>query len=186
MTLDIDHIIEGCRKKDPKAQSTLYEHYSSRMYSVCLRYSNSTADAQDTLHEGFLKIFEKISQFESRGAFEGWIRRIMVNTALEKFRNKYKVVDLQENIAEYDSSVESDLSENLTVQEILKMIDELSPQYKIVFNLFAIEGYSHKEISTMLKITEGTSKSNLSRARSILQEKVKFYYNQSIRTGTAI
>jgi RNA polymerase sigma factor (sigma-70 family) len=186
LTIDIDHIIEGCRKKDPKAQRMLYEHFSSHMYGICLRYSNSAADAQDTLHEGFLKIFEKIDQFESRGAFEGWIRRIMVNTALEKFRSKYKVVDLQENIAEYDTAVENDISETLTVQEILKMIEELSPQYKIVFNLFAIEGYSHKEISAMLNITEGTSKSNLSRARAILQEKVKFYYNHSIRTGKAI
>jgi RNA polymerase sigma factor (sigma-70 family) len=171
---------------DPKAQRMLYEYYSSRMYGICLRYSNSAVDAQDTLHEGFLKVFKKIDQFESRGAFEGWIRRIMVNTALEKFRNKYKVVDLQENITDFDSADENDFSENLTVQEILKMIDELSPQYKIVFNLFAIEGYSHKEISNMLNITEGTSKSNLSRARAILQEKVKFFYNHSIRTGTAI
>ena len=186
MTIDIEYIIEGCRKKDPKAQRLLYEHYSSRMYGVCLRYSNSEADAQDTLHEGFLKIFEKIEQFESRGAFEGWIRRIMVNTALEKFRNKYKVVDLQENITDFDTGDNTDLTENLTVQEILKMIDELSPQYKIVFNLFAIEGYSHKEISAMLNITEGTSKSNLSRARAILQEKVNFFYKHSIRTGTAI
>jgi RNA polymerase sigma factor (sigma-70 family) len=186
LTFDIDNIIEGCRKKDSKAQRMLYEQFSSRMYGVCLRYSNSAADAQDTLHEGFLKIFEKISQFESRGAFEGWIRRIMVNTALEKLRNKHKIVDLQENLTEYDSPIEHDLSENLTVQEILKMIDELSPQYKIVFNLFAIEGYTHKEISEMLNITEGTSKSNLSRARGILQEKLKLFYNHSFRTGAAI
>jgi RNA polymerase sigma factor (sigma-70 family) len=186
LTFDIDHIIEGCRKKDPKAQRILYEHYSPRMFGVCLRYSNSSADAQDTLHEGFLKIFEKIGQFESRGPFEGWIRRIMVNTALEKFRNKYKVVDLYENLTDCEFSVEHDLSENLTVQEILTMIEELSPQYKIVFNLYAIEGYSHKEISEMLKITEGTSKSNLSRARAILQEKIKIFYNHSIRTRTAI
>jgi RNA polymerase sigma factor (sigma-70 family) len=186
LNIEIDHIIEGCRKKDPRAQRMLYEQYSSRMYGVCLRYSNSTADAQDTLHEGFLKIFEKIGQFESRGAFEGWIRRIMVNTALEKFRNKYKIIELQENITDFDSQDEHDISGNLTVQEIMKMIDELSPQYKIVFNLYAIEGYSHKEISEKLNISEGTSKSNLSRARAILQEKVNFFYNHSIRTGTAI
>lgn len=186
LTIDIDHIIEGCQKKDPKAQRMLYEHYSATMYGVCLRYSKSADDAKDTLHEGFLKIFEKINQYESRGAFEGWIRRIMVNTALEKFRNKYKMIALQENLSNLDTSVDNDLSENLTVKEILAIIDELSPQYKLVFNLYAIEGYSHKEISNMLNISEGTSKSNLSRARSILQEKVKFYYNQSIRSGTAI
>lgn len=186
MTSEIDHIIEGCRKKETKAQRMLYEYFSSRMYGVCLRYSNSSADAQDTLHEGFLKIFEKINQYESRGSFEGWIRRIMVNTALEKFRGKYKTVDIQENLKEADSVISYELNENLTVQELLKIIDELSPQYKMVFNLYAIEGYSHKEISEMLKITEGTSKSNLSRARGILQEKVKIYYKESIRTGTAI
>jgi RNA polymerase sigma-70 factor (ECF subfamily) len=153
------------------------------MFGVCLRYAGSREDAQDILHEGFLKIFEKINQFESRGSFEGWIRRIMVNTALEKFRNHNKVVNVQESVEEYERKSDGDLNDNITANELLKMINELSPQYKVVFNLYAIEGYSHKEISKMLGITEGTSKSNLSRARTILQEKVKEYYKHVERVG---
>ena len=157
--------------------------FSARMFGICLRYTGSREDAQDVLHEGFLKIYEKIEQFEFRGSFEGWIRRIMVNTALEKFRNQNKLVLTQETVEEFERSGGTDLTDNITVKELLAMINELSPQYRIVFNLYAIEGYSHKEISKMLGITEGTSKSNLSRARSILQEKVNEYYKHAERVG---
>jgi len=153
------------------------------MFGVCLRYAGSRDDAQDILHEGFLKIFEKIGQFESRGSFEGWIRRIMVNTALEKYRGEHKSVNLQEELIEFDKDMSTEMSDNVTVKELLGMIKELTPQYRLVFNLYAIEGYSHKEISNMLDISEGTSKSNLSRARTILQEKVKEYYKQEIKIG---
>ena len=157
--------------------------FSTRMFGVCLRYTGSREDAQDVLHEGFLKIYEKIEQFEFRGSFEGWIRRIMVNTALEKFRNQNKLVKSQDSIEEFERSENTDLTDSITVKELLEMIKELSPQYRVVFNLYAIEGYSHKEISEMLGITEGTSKSNLSRARSILQEKVNEYYKHVERVG---
>jgi RNA polymerase sigma factor (sigma-70 family) len=157
--------------------------YSSRMFGVCLRYAGSKEDAQDVLHEGFLKVFEKIGQFEARGSFEGWLRRIMVNTALEKYRSQHKLVRIQDDIAEYDEYSPEDFTESITVSELLLIIRELSPQYRVVFNLYAIEGYSHKEISEMLNISEGTSKSNLSRARIILQEKVKHYYKQTLRVG---
>ena len=179
----LDNIIKGCCQKEPVAQRLLYEMFSARMFGVCLRYSGSREDAQDILHEGFLKIYEKIGQFESRGSFEGWIRRIMVNTALEKFRNHNKMINVQEGIEEFERGEGADLTENITVKELLGMIAELSPQYRIVFNMYAIEGYSHKEISELLGITEGTSKSNLSRARAILQEKVKEYYKQIERVG---
>ena len=179
----IDNIIKGCCQKEPVAQRLLYEMFSARMFGVCLRYTGSREDAQDVLHEGFLKIYEKIEQFEFRGSFEGWIRRIMVNTALEKFRNQNKLVKSQDSIEEFERSENTDLTDSITVKELLEMIKELSPQYRVVFNLYAIEGYSHKEISEMLGITEGTSKSNLSRARSILQEKVNEYYKHAERVG---
>ncbi len=172
----LDNIIKGCCRKEPVAQRLLYEMFSARMFGVCLRYSGSREDAQDILHESFLKIYEKIEQFESRGSFEGWIRRIMVNTALEKFRNQNKIVNVQEAIEEYERKEDIDITDNITAKELMRMIGELSPQYRIVFNLYAIEGYSHKEISEKLGITEGTSKSNLSRARTILQDKVKEFY----------
>jgi RNA polymerase sigma-70 factor (ECF subfamily) len=159
----------------------LYEKYSGLMFGVCLRYSGSKQDAEDILHEGFLKVFDKISQFKSRGSFVGWMRKIMVNTALEKYRNKYRIIPVSDEIVEYERSGYEDISIDLTAKELMDLIRELSPQYRMVFNMYAIEGYSHKEISELLNISEGTSKSNLSRARAILQEKVKEYYSQGIR-----
>lgn len=186
MTENLEDIIEGCRHKNPKPQHLLYERFSARMFGVCLRYAGSYEDAQDVLHEGFIKAFEKIGQFQGKGAFEGWLRRIMINTALEKYRNRYKIINIQDNITEVEGQGFEELAENMTANEIMQFIQELSPKYRLVFNLFAIEGYTHKEISAMLNITEGTSKSDLSRARTILQEKVKKYYNHSIRTGMRI
>jgi RNA polymerase sigma factor (sigma-70 family) len=183
---NIENIIEGCRLKNPKAQHQLYEQFSASMFGVCLRYSGSYEDAQDVLHEGFLKVFEKIEQFLGKGAFEGWVRKIMVNTALEKYRNRYKIINIQDNIIEVEGTGSEELAENMTVNEIMQFIQELSPKYRLVFNLYAIEGYTHKEISELMNITEGTSKSNLSRARAILQEKVKKYYNYSIRKGITL
>ena len=186
MNTDIKNIIEGCRRRQSKAQQVLYEQFSARMFGVCLRYAGCREDAEDILHEGFMKVFGKIHQFEGKGSFEGWMRRIMVNTALEKYRNQYKIININDVAKAPDMPSYEDLAEDLTVQELIQFIKELSPKYRIVFNLYAIEGYSHKEISEMLNISEGTSKSNLSRARVILQEKVNKFYHQSIRAGSTL
>jgi RNA polymerase sigma-70 factor (ECF subfamily) len=135
------------------------------------------------LQDGFLKIFEKINQFEFKGSFEGWMKKIMVNTALEKYRTQYKVINILDGMNNYEKESFEDVSDLITADELLTFIQDLSPKYRMVFNLYAIEGYSHKEISEMLDISEGTSKSNLSRARLILQEKVKSLYGSSIQTG---
>jgi RNA polymerase sigma-70 factor (ECF subfamily) len=142
------------------------------MYGVCLRYSRDSADAEDILQEGFVRVFTKIKQFEFKGSFEGWMRRIMVNTALEKFRKHDRLYPVEE-MGVYESTewVEETIS-SITADELIKMIQELPPRYRMVFNLYAIEGYSHLEIGAMMNISEGTSKSNLSRARLILQKKV--------------
>lgn len=170
-------IIKGCKKQDALAQKELYDLFAGKLFGVCLRYSNNYNDAQDILQEGFVKIFHKIEQFSNKGAFEGWMRRIMVNTALEKYRSRLNHVIPEENMSKYDDVEQYDnINEELTHKELLKLVQELSPKYRVVFNLYAIEGYSHKEISKQLNITEGTSKSNLSRARAILQEKVTKYY----------
>ena len=174
-------IVRGCQEDKPGAQRELYDMFRSKMFGICLRYAGNHEDAEDILQEGFLKVFEKINQFAFKGAFEGWIRRIMVNTALEKYRLHYRQVSLNETIAEIETSNDNDIISEIDVNELVKMIQDLSPRYRIVFNLFAIEGYSHKEISEILEISEGTSKSNLSRARTILQEKVNKYYNQSVQ-----
>jgi RNA polymerase sigma factor (sigma-70 family) len=176
-------VVLGCQEGNPGAQRELYDMFKSKMFAICLRYAGNYDDAQDILQDGFMKVFDKIKQFGFKGAFEGWIRRIMVNTALEKYRLHYQLVSMHDNIYEIDKQQVAEISSNIEANELIRIIQELSPKYRIVFNLYAIEGYSHKEIGEMLQITESTSKSNLSRARAILQEKVNKYYFKSIQTS---
>jgi RNA polymerase sigma factor (sigma-70 family) len=152
------------------------------MFGLCMRYAGNYDDAQDILQDGFVKVFEKIDQFGFKGSFEGWIRRIMVNTALERFRTSYRVININDNLKEAELEQTTDFSSDIDARELIRFVQELSPRYRIVFNLYAIEGYTHKEISEMLGITEGTSKSNLSRARDILQDKVNRFYLLSVKT----
>jgi len=173
----------GCQEGNPGAQRDLYDMFKSKMFGICLRYAGNYHDAEDIMQEGFIKVFEKIHQFGFKGAFEGWIRKIMVNTALEKYRMHFQMVSIQDSPAEADQEMEIDVTNNIEVKELLNIIQDLTPRYRMVFNLYALEGYSHKEISEMLQITEGTSKSNLSRARVILQERVNKYYLKSVQTS---
>ncbi len=178
---NLDHIIRGCQAGDPRAQRELYVHFKDKMFGVCLRYAGNYDDAQDIVQDGFVKIFEKIGQFRFEGAFEGWVRKVMVNTALEKYRMHCQVININDGIKEVENTSVSDTGSEISVKELLQFVQQLSPKYRMVFNLYAIEGYSHKEISAMLNITEGTSKSNLSRARVILQEKVNKYYFDTVQ-----
>ncbi len=174
-------IIKACIKGNRKAQKALYQKYSDKMYALCLRYANDEDEAKDILQDGFIKVFLNLKQFNNKGSFEGWIRRIVVNTALERFRDKSYLfaINMDNNYESGDREYDHILSD-IAANDLLKLIQELSPQYRMVFNLYAIEGYSHKEICNMLNIKEGTSKSNLSRAREILKEKVKEYYSVSV------
>jgi RNA polymerase sigma-70 factor (ECF subfamily) len=177
----LNKIIYGCQERDPGAQKELYEVFKTKMFGICMRYAGDFSEAQDILHDGFLKIYQKVDQYKFKGSFEGWIRKIMVNTALERFRTKYKTVDIDDSYKELDRKGSENISSDISAKELLKLIQELSPRYRMVFNLYAIEGYSHKEISEMMNISEGTSKSNLSRARAILQDKIKKYYKTIIQ-----
>jgi len=151
------------------------------MYGLCLRYAKDSAEAEDIMQEGFIRVFNKISQFEFKGSFEGWIKRIMVNTALEKFRKNDRLYPVEEmKIFESVEYAEETIS-SISANDLLRIIQELPPRYKMVFNLFAIEGYSHLEIAEMMNISEGTSKSNLSRARVILQKNVVEYFGEKIK-----
>ncbi|MCG8697852.1 MAG: RNA polymerase sigma factor [Bacteroidales bacterium] len=179
----LKHIIIGCQKNKRQAQKALYDSYSERLFGVCLRYSSNTEEAEDVLHDSFIKILNKIEQYQFKGSFEGWMRRITVNTALERYRGQYKVINIQDSVKEFHEESYEDVLEQLTAGELINLVQELSPKYKVVFNLYAIEGYSHQEIAKKLDISEGTSKSNLSRARGILQEKIKKYYNFNIKLG---
>ena len=169
---NLNHLIEGCKAGERRAQADLYRMFSPKLFGVSLRYSRDRTEAEDTLHEAFVKIFDKISQYSGKGSFEGWMKRIVVNIALEKYRTRYRLQTV-EDITIYDSqSTIDDIYEALSVAQLMEVIQALPPRYKMVFNMYAIDGYSHKEIADIMGINEGTSKSNLSRARKILQEKV--------------
>ncbi len=170
--MSLEQLINNCKKNDIKAQETLYRLYSSKLFSVCLKYSRNYEEAQDNLQEGFLLIFDKIDQFSFKGSFEGWIKRLMVNYILQQYRKETFLNIVKEDIADNIEEVEID-DENVSMDYLLKIIQELPDKYRLVFNLYAIDGYSHQEISDMLKISVGTSKSNLSRARVILKDKIE-------------
>jgi len=174
---EIKNIINGCLKGDRRDQELLYRRYAARLYAVCLQYSGNDEEARDILQEGFIKIFENLVHYKYEGSFDGWVRRIMVNTALEKYRSKHNLyrVDDIDQIPEQNAEPDNEDYAGLGARDLMEIIRELPPRYRIVFNLFAIEGYSHKEISDMMSISEGTSKSNLSRARVILQRRVGSY-----------
>ncbi|SHH61661.1 RNA polymerase sigma-70 factor, ECF subfamily [Chryseolinea serpens] len=165
-----DELIKGCLRRDRNAQKLLYDTYSSKMYGLCYRYVKDVMEAEDILVTAFMKVFDKIAQFKSEGSFEGWIRRIVVNEALtylRRHRSMYLETELEQADREPDYN---SLSDHLEAEDLLKMIQELPTGYRIVFNLYAIDGYSHKEIAEQLGISENTSKSQLSRARTYLQK----------------
>lgn len=174
---EIKNIINGCLKGNRRDQELLYRRHAPKLYAVCMQYSGNDEEARDILQDGFIKIFENLGQYKFEGPFEGWVRRIIVNTALEKYRSKYTLyrVDDIDKIPEPDAEPDNQDYAGLEVYDLLQIIRELPPKYRIVFNLYAIEGYSHKEIGQMVSISEGTSKSNLSRARMILQRRVGSY-----------
>lgn len=165
-------LIKGCKKNNPKVQRQLYEMYSGRMLAICRRYIKHTDEAEEIMVNGFLKVFDKIEQFKSEGSFEGWIKKIMVFEALNHLR-KQKMVFVEIEAAQYNENIDySNAQTHLEVQDLMNLLDELPAGYRTVFNLYAIEGYSHQEIAEMLQISESTSKSQLSRARVHLQKKV--------------
>lgn len=164
--------IEGCKKGDSTAQRKVFDHFSSKMYAVCCRYVKDKMEAEDVLVTAFTKVFDRIHQFKAEGSFEGWIRRIMVNESLTWLRqHKYMQVETDIEAADFEPDYQA-LEDHLQAEDLLKMIDGLPTGYKIVFNLYAIEGYSHKEIGEQLGINENTSKSQLSRARVYLQKQL--------------
>lgn len=169
--MSIEQLIDDCKERDLKAQEQLYKLYAPKLYPVCLKYSRNHAEAQDNLQEGFLLLFDKIHLFSFKGSFEGWAKRLFINYILQQYRTESFLSLVDENIAE---EVEVDLEEEeVTMDFLLKIIQELPDRYRLVFNLFVIDGYSHNEIAEMLKINIGTSKSNLSRAKMILKQKIE-------------
>ena len=167
-------LIKECVKANPKAQQKLFEKYAPKMMTVALRYVKNTQEAEDILQDGFVKIFSKIKDFQSEGSFEGWIRRIIVNCALDQLRKNKK---FQQDVAveDVDFRIRQDafIEEGLMAEDLLKLIQEMPDGYKVVFNMFAIEGYSHKDIADTLGISENTSKSQYSRARQYMRNQLE-------------
>jgi RNA polymerase sigma-70 factor (ECF subfamily) len=163
-------LIKGCIEENPEMQKLLYDRFSSKMYGVCLRYTENTEDANDVMQEGFIKVYKSLPKFRGEGSFEGWIRRIFINTSIEHFRKKVKLYNVNEVHENTIEDVALDALDSLATKDILSIINELSPGYKQVFNMHVVEGYSHKEIADMLGITEGTSKSQLARAKGALKK----------------
>ena len=179
--MGLDQLIQDCQKNSIRAQEQLYKLLAPKMFAACLKYSRNRADAEDNLQDGFLLIFQKIGQFQFKGSFEGWAKRVMINNVLQRYRSEGIFELVSENIPDVaDVEIESD---SISMDYLLSIIQELPDRYRMVFNLYIIDGYSHKEIAEMLNITDGTSKSNLARARMILKEKIEALQGNSIPTA---
>ena len=167
--MELDELIQGCITENRSCQQALFNRFANRMMTLCIRYCGNREDAQDVLQEGFIKLFDHIGDFRNQGPFEGWIRRIFVNTSLAHLRKshvKYENASLDEVTAEPEDPT---LIDHYAAQELLELVADLPAGYRIVFNLFALEGYSHKEIAGLLKITEATSRTQFFKARKALR-----------------
>lgn len=176
MQLSETDIILGCIKGDRKCQKLIYDRFAGKMLAVCMRYAKDRAEAEDMLQEGFVKVFLNIERFKHEGSFEGWVRRIMIFTAINLF--KYRMRKFQEDLDQehFDAPYQDDLIEKISVKELLALIQQMPEGYRMVFNLYAIEGYTHHEISQMMGIAEGTSKSQYARARAYMQQVIAKHY----------
>ncbi|HMR17324.1 MAG TPA: sigma-70 family RNA polymerase sigma factor [Mariniflexile sp.] len=171
--MSLEQLIENCKNNDTKAQSELYKLFSSKLFAVCLKYSRNYAEAEDNLQDAFLTIFKKMEQYKNKGSFEGWLKRITINTVMQQYRSE-KVFDMVNETVVDEIEIEMD-DEDLSMDYLLKIIQELPDRYRLVFNMYVLDGYSHKDIADMLNIHIGTSKSNLARARFILKQTIEDY-----------
>lgn len=169
----IEDLIEKCKAGERKAQENLYKQLASKMLGVCTRYATDRMEAEDMLQNGFIRVFQKLADFRGDGSFEGWVRRIMVHGSIEYYRKHHKMLQVVDVESEgIEQSVNPVAVANLDAKDLMVLIQRLSPGYRMVFNLYAIEGYSHREIGDIMGISEGASKSQLSRARTILKEQI--------------
>ena len=175
MPFDLKNAIHAYQKGNIDAFEGIYQAISAKMFAVCLRYAGNREEAKDILQDGFIKISQQIKNYQSDNSFEGWARRIMVNTALDHYRSRirWKISELNESDEVANLESDEDILSHLSYQEILLMVQELSPTYRLVFNLYAFEGLKHREIAEQLNISEGTSKSNLADARRILKKRIE-------------
>lgn len=169
--MNSEDLIKACIRQDRQAQQALYEQYKNVLYVLCLKYCANQAEAEDNLHNAFIEIFTNIQKFNHKGSFEGWMKRITINKAIDSYKKKYNLVPIKEDVAQQTDVEAHEM--DFALDEILKLVQELPNQYRLVFCLYELDDYPHHEIARMLSISEGTSKSNLHRAKLILKEKIK-------------
>ncbi|OUS03470.1 RNA polymerase subunit sigma-70 [Flavobacteriales bacterium 33_180_T64] len=171
--MNLEQLIKACKKQNLKAQSQLYQIHKDDLFSLCLKYCRNKEEAQDNLQDVFLYIFSNIKSYKGNGSFEGWMKRITINKAIDKYKkDKHVNIEINNDIL-IDTSIDSKALESIPLNDILKHIQELPTQYRLVFNLFELDNYTHKDISKLLNISANTSKSNLHRAKSILKTKMQ-------------
>jgi len=176
--LTLEELIIRCKKHDAKAQEELYNRYKRILFAICLKYAPNIDEAEDNLQDSFVTIFRKIDQFSGKGSFEGWMKRITINTVLQTYR-KNKTLRIVDE-AQIEESEENEIEDqDIPLEFLLKIVQDLPNQYRIVFSMYVLDGFSHKEIGKMLDISEGTSKSNLARAKAILRKKINENYNKN-------
>ncbi len=181
---DLKEIIKDCASGSVRAQEKIYRMFAPKMFGVCLRYAKDRSEAEDNLQDGFVKIFGNIQKFRHEGSFEGWMRRIMVNVSLAKYRKQHLLFP-EEDMGKYESQAVTDgILEKIAAEELIKVIQQLPPRYRMVFNLFVMEGMNHQEISSKMNISVGASKSNLARARNILKRKILELNNENRTNAT--
>lgn len=178
--LSEEEIIEGCKKGQREAQEELYKRYAGKMMGVCIRYFTHREEAEDALQEGFIRVFTFITSYTGKGSFEGWLKKIIVNTALNTYRSNMKYLfHLNQEAMDREPNSQHHDPDTLSRDELLKLIQNMPDGYRLVFNLYEIEGYSHKEIAEMLNVSESTSKTQLMKARAYLQKKVSVLLNET-------
>lgn len=169
-----EEVIKRCLNNEPQAQEAFYRLYAPKMFGICLRFTRNKMEAEDVLQDGFIKIFTYLKDYRKEGSLEGWVRRTMINTAINYYKKKVKRFnEMDIDQADYVKFDDESVLDKLSANELLSLIQELPDGYRMVFNLSVIEGYTHREIGEKLKISENTSKSQLSRARNVLQTKIK-------------
>lgn len=179
--MELNELIRLCKQQNRQAQSEIFLRYKDVLFTLCLKYCKNTAEAEDHLQDSFIKIFQSISRYANKGSFEGWMKRIVINGAIDRYKKDlYTVAVDEERTAQEDTQIDQDAMQ-IPLQTILHLVQELPSRYRLIFNLYELDGYSHKEIAVQLGISAGTSKSNLHRAKLILKEKVlALGQNQSV------
>lgn len=182
--MNLEHLIKSCIKQNRQAQEELYNRYKKTLFVLSLKYCANEAEAEDNLHNAFIEIFTNIDKFKNKGSFEGWMKRITINKAIDTYKKKYQLIPIKEDTI-LDTSIDMD-EFPISLDYMLSIIQELPHQYRLVFSLYELDDYSHQEIAQMLSISESTSKSNLHRAKAILKEKIialKSFNNYKISNG---